>query len=283
MTDVTISFVIRHALWKSTAFDSDMPAQVKDMRFYRVSRAWFTCEICGCQTDTTEADVCGGLQLHHEDEDPTNNESGNIVVVCPFCHGILHFDLMLANRMFPGRLVWAPNIPQGFLTIYTHLRAFCELGCKKLFKRGIMTSGDAVTSGDRLKLELRERLEFFAGHLDNLALRDEDLEVEGLADLMKRNPQGFGKAFGAFVRKASRKERGIVADHLVGLRYLFDWQNDPMAPHMFHHQDKETLGRWAEEWVKTADNLISRFDTHVRRRSLGAFNASGNFSPWYRT
>ena len=281
MIDVTISWVIEHARWVGTTFDCEMPKQTNDPRFVHVHRAWFTCEVCGCQSGATPDSICGELQLHHEDENALNNESGNVVVVCPFCHGILHFDLMMANRLFPGRLIWAPDIPQSFLTMYAHLRGCAEFGCKALFEKGMRTSADAVTSGEQLQLEIRERLELVGCALEMLDMRDEDFGIEGLADIMTSSPEGFGKAFGTWLRKASVAERTRLARHFAGVRYLFDWRNDPVVPHMMFLEDKESRGAWAEGWVRVVERLA---DLVRHLRSGGSFDRGAwdlDEEPWY--
>jgi hypothetical protein len=56
-------------------FDDELKLQIKE-------RDDFTCQVCGL-SDVT-------LQVHHIDWNKNNNDPGNLITLCPSCHGKLH-------------------------------------------------------------------------------------------------------------------------------------------------------------------------------------------------
>lgn len=70
--------------------------QFAQVRMRTLQRDGFTCCYCGFRS-TPEREAAahtlrasGYLEVHHQDDDHANNEPGNLVTVCPFCHQVFH-------------------------------------------------------------------------------------------------------------------------------------------------------------------------------------------------
>ena len=50
------------------------------------------CQGCGLMTQA-QSGRTGYFEIHHRDNDHGNNDLGNLVTVCPFCHSVFHFGL----------------------------------------------------------------------------------------------------------------------------------------------------------------------------------------------
>lgn len=195
----------------------------------------WTCEACGVRSQPDNGDVYGGMEVHHRDHDPENTAPGNLVCLCPFCHGLMHTDIMLARGLFPGHIVWTPHIEQRFFTLTAHLRAVVEVRCATLSARAGVPDApegmDALDAQDRLALNVRERLARIDRALHGLGIPEGLFQLDGvdMGLLVSEDQQGFGRLLGEFVRERSAYDRARLARHLHGLRYAFDYRSHPSA------------------------------------------------------
>lgn len=195
----------------------------------------WTCEACGVRSQPDNGDVYGGMEVHHRDHDPENTDPDNLVCLCPFCHGLMHTDVMLARGLFPGHIVWAPHIEQRFFTLTAHLRAVAEVRCATLSARAGVPDApegmDALDAQDRLALNVRERLARIDRALHGLGIPEGLFQLDGvdMGLLVSEDQQGFGRLLGEFVRERSAYDRARLARHLHGLRYAFDYRSHPSA------------------------------------------------------
>ena len=81
-----------------------------------------TCQACGFSSVSTKDRPSGGLEVHHIDDDHTNNKKENLVTLCPFCHMV--FTLGRRGASFMGELVWLPEIEQRNLSRLAHQVGF---------------------------------------------------------------------------------------------------------------------------------------------------------------
>ena len=198
----------------------------------------WTCEACGVRSQPDNGDVYGGMEVHHRDHDPENTDPDNLVCLCPFCHGLMHTDVMLARGLFPGHIVWAPHIEQRFFTLTAHLRAVVEVRCATLPARagvaavpGGLDGPDALDAQDRLALSVRERIARIDRALHGLGIPEGLFQLDGvdMGLLVSEDQQGFGRLLGEFARKRSVYDRARLARRLHGLRYAFDYRSHPSA------------------------------------------------------
>ena len=220
----------------------------------------WTCEACGVRSQPDNGDVYGGMEVHHRDHDPDN-----LVCLCPFCHGLMHTDVMLARGLFPGHIVWAPHIEQRFFTLTAHLRAVAEVRCATLSARAGVPDApegmDALDAQDRLALNVRERLARIDRALHGLGIPEGLFQLDGvdMGLLVSEDQQGFGRLLGEFARKRSVYDRARLARRLHGLRYAFDYRSHPSASaysktYAFGGDTRD----WAVIWVRERELVQGR-------------------------
>lgn len=226
------------------------------------------CEACGVRSQPDNGDVYGGMEVHHRDHDPENTDPDNLVCLCPFCHGLMHTDVMLARGLFPGHIVWAPHIEQRFFTLTAHLRAVVEVRCATLPARagvaaapGGLDGPDALDAQDRLALNVRERLARIDRALHGLGIPEGLFQLDGvdMGLLVSEDQQGFGRLLGEFARKRSVYDRARLARRLHGLRYAFDYRSHPSASaysktYAFGGDTRD----WAVIWVRERELVQGR-------------------------
>ena len=225
----------------------------------------WTCEACGVRSQPDNGDVYGGMEVHHRDHAPENTDPDNLVCLCPFCHGLMHTDVMLARGLFPGHIVWAPHIEQRFFTLTAHLRAVVEVRCATLSARAGVPDApegmDALDAQDRLALNVRERLARIDRALHGLGIPEGLFQLDGvdMGLLVSEDQQGFGRLLGEFARKRSVYDRARLARRLHGLRYAFDYRSHPSASaysktYAFGGDTRD----WALIWVRERELVQGR-------------------------
>ena len=228
----------------------------------------WTCEACGVRSQPDNGDVYGGMEVHHRDHAPENTDPDNLVCLCPFCHGLMHTDVMLARGLFPGHIVWAPHIEQRFFTLTAHLRAVVEVRCATLPARagvaaapGGLDGPDALDAQNRLALNVRERLARIDRALHGLGIPEGLFQLDGvdMGLLVSEDQKGFGRLLGEFARKRSAYERARLARRLHGLRYAFDYRFHPSASaysktYAFGGDTRD----WALIWVRERELVQCR-------------------------
>lgn len=81
-----------------------------------VARDACTCQGCSfpSRQDIKAVDsslaFSGYMEVHHRDNDHSNNTKENLITICPYCHEVFH----AGNATMSGRakLIWLPDIPQ---------------------------------------------------------------------------------------------------------------------------------------------------------------------------
>ena len=254
-----IAYCIQTAIWKADCIDSTGSGSITDVRHAAIRRDDYTCQACGLHSSVTEHDMWCGLEVHHMDDNHDNNEDGNLVTVCPLCHGILHLDLMLSQGLMPGRFLWTDAIPQIHLNMITHVRAVAEILTAETEAEPSL-SGSALAWARDESVALRDKCRKLCESIGTLEIPD-GLEIlrerkdGGL--LIRDNPALFGEVLGTFMRRnPTARERDAVARHLRPLRWFYDWEADSKAK-CYAASDVWNNGRqWYNEWTWLAQRAL---------------------------
>lgn len=134
------------------AFDKVRPAVLASRR---TESGFLICEGCGFVTATGDEKPLtaqGFFEMHHSDNDHSNNAPSNIAIACPFCHMPFHlgFNAMRGN----GTLVYAPELSQADIS---RICAISVIG----FSRGDALSAKAKQSYHALSLRGEPLRRFF--------------------------------------------------------------------------------------------------------------------------
>lgn len=85
----------------------------------------WTCQFCGFKTnpnkkaDKKSLKYSGFLEVHHLDDDHSNNNPDNLITACPFCHSVFHCGF--AGHSNQGSIVLMPYIKQKDISILFNL------------------------------------------------------------------------------------------------------------------------------------------------------------------
>lgn len=93
-----------------------------------LTRDSYTCQYCGfCSPpDRREAAArarlsSGYMEVHHLDGDHGNNDEGNLVTVCPFCHLVFHVGFH--GHQGTASIIWCPWLTQEELNLICNCAA----------------------------------------------------------------------------------------------------------------------------------------------------------------
>lgn len=103
MARMILDLSVKRRLWRGNddAFESS-DAAYAEIRPQVLRRDNFTCSYCGYRAQATE--------VHHVDDDHSNNAMPNLAVACPLCHAVNHIGQIAKRR--GGVLVYLPEISQ---------------------------------------------------------------------------------------------------------------------------------------------------------------------------
>ena len=222
---LTVAGVIARGRFANDILESARKEGITRAELSALHSASWICQACGVRSQPSPNDAFGGMDVHHRDGDPANFDPDNLVCLCPLCHGLMHFDIMLARGLLPGHLVWAPHIDQAFFTLTAHLRAVVEVRVASGALR------DETDARDRLALSVRERVARIDRSLHSLRIPEGLFLMDGvdMGLLVEEDQKTFGRMLGAFVREHTLAERASLARRLQGLRYAFDYRFHPKA------------------------------------------------------
>jgi intracellular multiplication protein IcmJ len=85
---------------------ADADAEFKLVRLKVLERDDRTCQFCGFRAPKWQ-------EVHHRNDDHSDNSPKNLVTACSFCHMVQHIGL--AGRNKEATLVWLPEVPQDRL------------------------------------------------------------------------------------------------------------------------------------------------------------------------
>jgi len=119
---------VKHGLFRlHDAATEDANREYQEIRRRVVERDRTTCQGCGFPTrmaprkPTTSREYSGFLEVHHLDDDHSNNDLSNLVTLCPFCHQIFHCGM--AGRLNGAYAVWQPHLSQAWINRLVNLCA----------------------------------------------------------------------------------------------------------------------------------------------------------------
>lgn len=121
---------VKNSIWRvHDANREDADAAFRSVRYQVTQRDKLTCVYCGMKTRGVEgsktgapdgtARTSGYMEVHHLDDDHTNNVPDNLVTVCPFCHAVFHCGN--AGHRQAGHIIHAPWIMQADLNLVCHM------------------------------------------------------------------------------------------------------------------------------------------------------------------
>ncbi len=260
--EFSLATVVRGAVWRRTSMDNDMQGTARDPRFAALRRDDWTCQGCGCRSSPCDEDLWAGLEVHHKDDNPDNQELANLATLCPLCHGLMHCDLMLEQGRLPGRFLWSERIPQRFLTLFVHVRAVVEARCAPLIEQGLVHSAQGRSTGEERMLRLRERCEAVEHALARCSLAGASLTLNGrkydLAYVLDGREAALGRVLGRLVRTGTKIRRAQTAAHLQPLRWLYDWRSHPKARVYARSAVWGQAQEWAGQWLAESRRLLGQ-------------------------
>jgi intracellular multiplication protein IcmJ len=93
--------------WRMNDEESSLAdAEFRHVRLQALDRDQRMCQFCGFQSQKWQ-------EVHHRDDDHSNNALSNLVTTCTFCHMVQHIGL--AGRNKEAVLAYIPEIPQDRL------------------------------------------------------------------------------------------------------------------------------------------------------------------------
>lgn len=98
---------VKAANWRMHDDDSEASdAEFRHERLKALERDDRTCRFCGFKAPKYQ-------EVHHLNDDHSDNRLANLVTACSFCHAVQHIGL--AGKMKTAVLAWIPEIPQDRL------------------------------------------------------------------------------------------------------------------------------------------------------------------------
>lgn len=112
--------------------------EYEQVRANVLRRDKFTCQCCGFKTISHPTSpkktllYSGYLEVHHVDDDHTNNVMENLLTVCPFCHSVFHCGF--AGHSGAGNLALMPYLKQEDISILFNLLAVIKVTDESEYK-----------------------------------------------------------------------------------------------------------------------------------------------------
>lgn len=251
-----LSDVVAEPMLSDAGAEADTgQASPRDPSYRHVTEQGFTCQGCGLVTGPSRGDAWGGLRVRHLDGDPENDDRANCQTLCPYCHALVHFDVVLARGEATWRFLWLPDIPQSFLTLFAHARAVVELRARRTLERRLLDPEGTRTRGEEHELVVRRRFDELSRFLERLTLPRGILLLPDGADaapLFAKRPGLAAELLGKRVRAATPDERRHLARALAPLRVLFDWRHHPCPASLSDSATWDPSPAWATAWLEVA-------------------------------
>jgi len=100
---------VKRGVWRKDDSEDSMESSDKEFQDIRKSiliRNNNTCQACGFKSGKFQ-------EVHHKDDDHSNNDKDNLVTVCPFCHKTYHLGFCGLGGF--GTLIHMPELSQAAL------------------------------------------------------------------------------------------------------------------------------------------------------------------------
>ena len=170
MSDPRLRLSVKAKNWRM----NDESSEEADAEFGLVRRKALerddnTCQLCGFKSKKWQ-------EVHHVNDDHSDNRPDNLLTVCSYCHMCQHIGL--AGRDEEAVLIWLPEIPQGHLhhivrAIQVSLRWAETATQARQVKPDTLRSAQTIADGARkLQAELRAREDHAEARLGTSDLLD---------------------------------------------------------------------------------------------------------------
>ncbi len=155
MVSPTLRLSVKAKNWRmNDAGSTDADAEFQIVRRNALDRDDYTCALCKFKAAKWQ-------EVHHVNDDHSDNTLSNLMTVCSFCHMCQHIGL--AGRNEEAVLVWLPEIPQATLhhlvrTILVGQRWAETATQARAARAEVVKQAQATAAGaNRLMGELRAR------------------------------------------------------------------------------------------------------------------------------
>jgi len=149
-----------------------------------LERDRYTCQWCGFSTvgdskaDPKSYRASGYLEVHHIDDNHSNNDRKNLATICPFCHAVFHIGHTGHNRK--AKIIYMPWMRQEDLNLLVNCLAVATV------RNEAKTFEDAQEMFVWLQAYEGPAIEKFGE-----AVSDPALLASALVGLLKKNPKAY--------------------------------------------------------------------------------------------
>lgn len=224
-------------------------ADFRGVRLRCLKRDRFVCQACGLPSWPAGGAPSGGFEVHHINGEHADNRPGNLVTLCPLCHGIFHMGLTVRKR--PGKFIWLPGVSQAALNLLVHVMAIARL-------RGSLpeaTAGARHMAIGAVSLWHRLSLKRLPGGCFP------DPEGGSAARLLENDPASFGAAL-ARLQERPGYDPCRLQRSLGGLRWLYDISSDREAGVYADCLAWFGPRSWEDEWM----NCLTQYGGKYARK-----------------
>jgi len=187
-----LSIGAKRTTWRGEGGESkELDEEFRSIRYQVLDRDDRTCQFCGLRAMKWQ-------EVHHLDDDHSNNAPGNLVTACHWCHMVHHVGLVGVQRT--GLLAIHPDWPECTLPEQWRLHHLC---------RAIITVRDALKSGHK-----NEHAQEMLSDLNFLLLEE---SVDMAADLLGTSDPAV---LGDYLRDISDEEYAQRGPWLASVRLI---------------------------------------------------------------
>ena len=220
-----------------------------------LTRDQHTCQGCGIELLPFEDSPSGGLDVHHKNKRPNDNNEDNLISLCRLCHGIFHIGFFAREWQKGMLLIHCPECAQRDLNLLSWTMAIA-------FRKMHTSSNKSIAySFHRLLRTLKRRTQIDDSYFDN----KEDTDRLNTLISQKPNIAFFGTLLG-ILRSRNPTAYADRARWLGGLRVFYDPTADKvfedrrghdLAAHLAETQAWQKGSGWAETWLSISNQCAN--------------------------
>lgn len=117
---------VKRSTWRCHDENSELAdEEYRAIRMSVLKRDRFSCVFCGFiskpnrHAEDSTLEASGYLEVHHIDDDHTNNKKENLLTACPFCHQVFHCGN--AGYREAATAIYLPEVSQADLNLFANL------------------------------------------------------------------------------------------------------------------------------------------------------------------
>ena len=142
MTTVNLQISAKAKSWRVHDSEEDQALHkdaYEQVRAHVLRRDRFTCQCCEFKVVGDAASAkktllySGYLEVHHIDDDHSNNNADNLLTVCPFCHSVFHCGF--AGHTGSGNIAVMPYLKQRDISLLFNLLAVIKVTDESEYKK----------------------------------------------------------------------------------------------------------------------------------------------------